>query len=130
MADNLSGGGSTKSCIEKTDLLLREKVGVETKLFRPPAGQLNYEVVGEILTMGYEVVIWSSDIPVYDWAGPTAEKIAERILTNVRNDGSIIVFHDRIEYVPKVLDIIIPELQDMGFELVKISELGKRGVIK
>ena len=40
--------------IEKTDLLLREKVGVETKLFRPPAGQLNYEVISEILALGYE----------------------------------------------------------------------------
>ncbi|HHU31287.1 MAG: polysaccharide deacetylase family protein [Zhaonellaceae bacterium] len=116
--------------IEKTDLLLREKVGVETKLFRPPAGQLNYEVISEILALGYEVVIWSSDIPVYDWAGPTPEKVAERIISNARNDESIIVFHDRVELVPQVLDIIIPELRNKGFEFVTISELDKKGVIR
>ncbi len=116
--------------IQKTDHLLKEKVGVETKLFRPPAGQLNYEVVSQILQMGYEVVVWSNNIPVYDWAGPTAEKVAERIISNARDDESIIVFHDRIEIVPEVLDLIIPALRGKRFEFVTISQLDKKGVIR
>lgn len=58
------------------------------------------------------------------------EKVAERIISNARDDESIIVFHDRIEIVPQVLDIIIPELRNKGFEFVTISQLDKKGVIK
>lgn len=121
---------TAKEEIEKTDLLLKEKVGVETKLFRPPAGQLNYDIVAQIIQMGYEVVVWSASVPVYDWAGPTAEKVAERIVTNAKDDETIIVFHDRIEIVPEVLDLIIPSLRDKGFDFVTISQLDKKGVIR
>lgn len=116
--------------IEKTDFLLKEKVGVETKYFRPPAGKLSYDIIALILQMGYEVVVWSDNVPVYDWAGPTAAKVAERIITNAKDDETIIVFHDRIEIVPEVLDLIIPALRNKGFEFVKISQLDKKGVIK
>lgn len=118
-----------KEEILKTDQLLRDRLGVNTKLFRPPAGQLNYEVVAEILQMGFDIVVWSHDIPVYDWAGPTAAKVAERIITNAASDQAIIVFHDRVELVPEVLDLIIPALREKGYEFVTIPELDKKGYI-
>ncbi|MEL7608443.1 MAG: polysaccharide deacetylase family protein [Bacillota bacterium] len=115
--------------ILKTDQLLRDRLGVNTKYFRPPAGQLNYEIVAEILQMGFDIVVWSRDIPVYDWAGPTAEKVAERIVSNAASDQAIIVFHDRVELVPAVLDMIIPALSEKGYEFVTIPELDKKGYI-
>ena len=115
--------------ILKTDQLLKDRLGVNTKYFRPPAGQLNYEVVAEILQMGFDIVVWSHDIPVYDWAGPTAEKVAERIISHATLDQEIIVFHDRVELVPEVLNMIIPALRDKEYEFVTIPELDKKGYI-
>ena len=116
--------------IEKTDRLLKEVVGVSTKLFRPPWGGLNHEIAAQILSMGYEIALWTHGIPIYDWVGPSAEVVAQRILTNIRHEELILVFHDRVEIVPQVLELIIPPLKAQGFETYRISELGRKGIIQ
>lgn len=115
--------------IERTDRLLRDRVGVETRLFRPPAGQLNDRVRDFILDLGYDIVLWS--FSVKDWEGPGAAEVAERVLAQARpGRDSICVCHDRIPWVPETLDIVIPELRRRGFQLVRVSELGRHGLIK
>ncbi|HEY3316637.1 MAG TPA: polysaccharide deacetylase family protein [Bacillota bacterium] len=113
--------------IEHTDRLLREKVGVETRWFRPPAGQLNDRVRDFIRDLGYDIALWSFSIK--DWEGPGPTEVAGRVLAQARPD-SICVFHDRIPWVPETLDIVIPELRRRGFRFVKVSELGRRGLVR
>jgi len=116
--------------IEKTDALLREVVGVETKLVRPPAGALNHELAAMLICMGYEIALWSPMVPIYDWAGPDAAAICRRILSNVGDENTVLVFHDRVEFVPDVLDTIIPVLRDKGFTFVTMSQMDRKGVIR
>lgn len=113
--------------IERTDRLLREKVGVETRWFRPPAGQIDDRMRDFVLGLGFNIVLWTFGIR--DWDGPTAADVAERVLTQVKGD-SIFVFHDRIPTGPATLDIVVPELRRRGYRFVRVSEFGQTGVVK
>ena len=116
--------------ILKTDKLLKDLIGVDTKLVRPPAGQINHDLAAMLLEMGYHIVIWSYNIPVYDWAGPNAEAIAERVITIMNEGENIITFHDKYPYNPDALDIIIPKLKEMGYTFKRVSELTRKGIIQ
>lgn len=113
--------------VEKTDQILFEKLGIQTRLLRPPAGRLTPQVEREFLRRGYDIVLWSYSIK--DWIGPAAAAVAERVLSQAR-DQAIIVFHDRVEWVPQTLDFIIPRLKEQGYQFKKISESGRSGVIR
>jgi peptidoglycan-N-acetylglucosamine deacetylase len=68
------------------------KIGITTKLLRPPAGSSSPAVVRTAEAMGHRVVIWSVDS--LDWrAGVTAAEIKRNVLSAVR-PGSIVLLHD------------------------------------
>lgn len=121
---------SIDSCLEevrKTDAIVYQELGIKLRLFRPPAGKLTQEVEEVFLGLGYTIVLWSYSIR--DWEGPDARSVAERVLSQIR-DNAIVVFHDRIPWVADTLDIIIPEIRKSGYRLKRISEFGDSGVLR
>lgn len=112
--------------VEKTDRIVFEKLGIKLHYLRPPAGKLTPAVENEFLQRGYDIVLWS--YPIDDWITPDTAVLSERILKGARHEG-IIVFHDRVEWVPQTLDIIIPRMKEQGYQFKKISESGRSGVI-
>ncbi len=67
-------------------------LGVRTRLFRPPGGSYDGEVVQEARRQGMRVVTWSIDAG--DWTeGTSARRIVRRVLAAVR-PGSIVLLHD------------------------------------
>ena len=96
-----------------------------SNLFRPPEGVLTDRECEVIKNLGYDIVLWSVD--TRDWAHTSVDRIVDNVITNVQN-GSIVLFHDFVSGespTPKALEIIIPKLQDMGYEFVTVSELIK-----
>jgi peptidoglycan/xylan/chitin deacetylase (PgdA/CDA1 family) len=68
------------------------RLGVDTRLFRPPGGGSSTQVVQTAAALGQRVVLWSVD-PT-DWQpGTTANQIVKRVLAAVRA-GSIVELHD------------------------------------
>jgi len=68
------------------------RLGIRTRLFRPPGGGSSAQVVRVAAALGQRVVLWSVD-PT-DWTpGTTAHEIAQRVLAAVR-PGSIVDLHD------------------------------------
>jgi peptidoglycan/xylan/chitin deacetylase (PgdA/CDA1 family) len=68
------------------------RVGITTRLLRPPAGSTSAEVVRAAEAAGERVVLWSVD-PT-DWRSDlTAAEIKRRVLSAVR-PGSIVLLHD------------------------------------
>ena len=68
------------------------RLGIRTRLFRPPGGGTSAQVVRVAAALGQRVVLWSVD-PT-DWRpGITAKAIARRVLAAVR-PGSIVELHD------------------------------------
>lgn len=111
-----------ETCIEevnKTDQILFTKLGIKTRLFRPPAGKLTPEVEEALLDLGFTIVLWSYSVK--DWEGPDAQTVAERTLKQLK-DEAVVVLHDHVEWVPDTLEIIIPEIKKRGYVFKRISE--------
>ncbi len=94
-----------------------------TVLFRPPEGAFGEAVERSAAALGYSVILWSVD--TRDWAHSTPRNIYDNVMQNI-DGGDIILMHDYIGYnspTPKALELIIPALQERGYEFVTVSEL-------
>jgi polysaccharide deacetylase family sporulation protein PdaB len=103
-----------------TNRLIKELIGKESKLFRPPFGEYNNQVIRTANELGFQVIQWSLDS--LDWQEPGVDYIVNRILNNVE-PGDIILMHNNAPDTPQTLDRIIPELQKRGYQIVPLSEL-------
>lgn len=109
-----------KDEIFSTSDKIKNITGESTKLFRPPFGDYNSNVVRTIRETGHFCVQW--DVDSLDWTNPGEDFIYERIMGSIGN-GSIILFHNNAEQTPKVLDKLIKDIKKQGYEFVTISEL-------
>lgn len=109
-----------------TDEVIEQILGFRPRLFRPPYGALNREVVELLGDMGYSVILWNVDS--LDWRQLGADVISDNVLANT-TPGSIILMHDGGDWTMDLsgtvnsLHQIIPRLQQEGMEFVTIPEL-------
>lgn len=113
---------------EKTSELMsvhnkvKEMIGVEMELFRPPYGEYDDEVVLNARENGYYAIRWSVDS--LDWKDYGSDAIVETVCSHENLDkGAIILCHNGAKYTVKALDEMITKLQDQDYELVPISQL-------
>lgn len=112
--------------VTSTEEVLARIVAFRPKLFRPPYGALDREIVELLGEMGYTVVLWNVDS--LDWKQLDADVIATNVLANT-TPGSIILMHDGGDWTMDLsgtvnaLHTIIPRLQQEGMEFVTIPEL-------
>ena len=107
--------------LDATAAIIEEVTGQKPTLFRPPEG--NIECIDEAKNDGYTVVLWSVD--TRDWAKTPAAEIVKNVKATVKN-GSILLFHDYVSkdaHTLEALEILIPELIEMGYEFVTVSAL-------
>lgn len=113
-----------KESISKTSAAIIKYTGKEPAFFRPPnlaVSDAMYQNVGLPFCEGVLGMDWAG-------CGTSAEDRARNVLNGVK-DGSIILLHDVQPYphpTPEALDILIPELQKLGYEFVTVSELFRR----
>jgi peptidoglycan/xylan/chitin deacetylase (PgdA/CDA1 family) len=65
------------------------------------------------------MVLW--DIDSRDWELRDGEAIYQTVMENIQN-ASIIVFHDDNPATVQALGVIIPELREMGYAFVTLSQ--------
>jgi len=101
---------------------VKDLLGIEMDLFRPPFGEYNNTVIQAAEELGYFAIQW--DVDSHDWMNKGPDYEINQVLNhkNLRN-GSIILFHNGARDTPKTLPIILRGLQDRGFEMVPLSEL-------
>jgi len=100
--------------VAKADLL------IDTKLVRPPHGQLT-PALYRALNKHYQVVMWDLITRDYNQAF-TPERILRNVQKYVRN-GSIVVFHDSLKAKRNVLEALpesIKFLQQQGYQFKKL----------
>src|ERR1700741_552628 len=83
-----------------------------SKLFRPPYGVTNPNIAKAVKCLVLQSVGWN--IRSYDTSIRDVEKIKERILSQLK-PGAIILLHDRLEFMPELLDELIPEVKKQGY---------------
>lgn len=113
--------------VEMTQEIIHKELGFYPIMLRPPGGALTDEVAITFLNNGFDIVLWSYS--VRDWEGPDAKTVAERILSQAI-PGGIIACHDRVEWLTETLDIVLPALRKDGYIFRKLSECGKKGLIR
>ena len=101
-----------------------EKAGVliKTNLFRPPYGKILPSQI-KFIKSRYRIVMWDVLSGDFD-PGIAKEKCVENVVKNVK-PGSIIVFHDSIKAMEKVLytlPVILKELSEKGYRFERISD--------
>ncbi len=114
--------------ILRTEVVLKEQCGVTPALFRPPGGDISESAVRLVNQMGYRYVLWSWRVDTRDWASVSVQSVVNTVMNNVR-DGNIILFHDYVaghSPTAEALDILIPKLQEQGYEFVTVSDLASR----
>lgn len=88
------------------------------QIIRPPYGSKN-DLVFQCAD-DKKIVTWTIDTE--DWRSKNAETVVKKVLNEVE-DGSIILMHDMYASTAEAAVILIPELQEKGYQLVTISEL-------
>lgn len=113
---------SAKDEIEKTAQFLKQN-GLKPKWFRPPGGRYNDNILEIVNYLEMRTALWTIDSR--DWKKPGAEKIANRVLSQIR-PGSVILLHDgggnRSQTV-EALKIIIKKLFKAGYGFVSLDHI-------
>ena len=89
-------------------------------LMRPPYGTKNNTVLRAAKNEELACILWSVD--TRDWSNRSKTKIVKIVKREVKN-GSIILFHDRIEASLSAIDELIPWLLEEGYDVVTVTEL-------
>lgn len=100
--------------------------GIKPKLFRPPYGNYNDDVIKVVDSHDSTLVLWTFYQDSKDWSNPGVECIVETTLSKVEN-GDIILLHDYVykkkSHTVEALKIILPDLINRGYRFVTISDL-------
>lgn len=111
--------------IKKCNDIIYKLTGQVPPLFRPPGGFLSHSMVELVKNEGLTIAYWTYQQDSKDWKGKSATQIATHIENNIK-PGQIIILHDGapngIE-TAKALDILIPKLQEEGYDFITITEL-------
>lgn len=104
---------------------LYEKFGYEMKYIRPPMGEFSERTLSLTNNLGYTTVMWS--FAYDDWNEDNQKGIEyakEKILNNVHN-GAVILLHGNSSDNCNVLDYIIKEIKNMGYEFKSLEAFQK-----
>lgn len=102
-----------------------EKTGYEMKYFRPPKGEFSEKSLSVIKDLGYTNVMWSSAYDDWDKNNQgRTEYGKKKILDNLHN-GAIILLHSTSEDNMNILDELIKEIKNRGYEIKSLREFEK-----
>jgi len=106
--------------IEKCSQKIEQLTGQKTTLYRAPYGEYNEDVITACLKNGYYAIQWNKD--TLDYNALTGEQMWKRIGSNLQN-GDIILSHNGTAHTADSLDMLIKNIKEKGFEIVKVSDL-------
>lgn len=99
-----------------------EKFNYEMKYIRPPKGEFNERTLKKSIDLGYKTVMWS--FAYFDWdekKQPSLEESKKMIINNFHN-GEIMLLHPNSKTNSEVLDSIIKEAKNQGYEFKLLDE--------
>ena len=100
--------------------LIQETTGTSPRLFRPPFGDYNNQVIQTSEELGFQPIQWSVDS--LDWKDLSADEICNRLLQDL-HAGDIVLFHNNGKHTAEALPRIIAACQEKGLDIVPVSEL-------
>ncbi len=102
-----------------------DKFGYEMKFIRPPKGEYSERTLAYTNTLGYTSVMWSFGYDDWDEKKQGREEYGKKkILDNVHN-GEIMLLHATSKDNANILDDVIKEIKNMGYEFRNIDQFEK-----
>lgn len=109
-----------KQELETNISLIEELTGFRPKLFRPPYGYYNNDLIDVCESMGISCIEWSVDS--LDWKGLSAGEISGRVTTQSKN-GSIVLFHNNSDNILDGLKMVLEYFRLNETQVVPIGDL-------
>ncbi len=118
---------SEEECIEELTSLAdsyREVTGEEiSKFYRAPQGKFNEENLAMVQELGYTTFFWSlAYVDWYEDDQPTKEEAFEKLLTRIHS-GAIVLLHNTSATNAEILDELLTEWEDMGYDFGSLKEI-------
>lgn len=106
--------------IEKSNSKIEKITGNRTNIYRAPYGEYNDTVIKAAQDKGYYTIQWNLD--TLDYTGLTGNEMWNRLKEKIKS-GDIILSHNGTKHTADSLEILIKNIKEKGFEIVKISDL-------
>lgn len=102
-----------------------EKFNYEMKYMRPPKGEYSERSLNTTVKLGYVPVMWSFAYADWDEAKqPSHQEGIDKIVKNAHN-GEIMLLHATSKTNMEILDTVIKQIKDMGYEFKSLDEFVK-----
>ena len=102
-----------------------EKFKYEMRYMRPPKGEYSERSLNTTVKLGYIPVMWS--FAYADWEEtkqPSRNEGINKIVNNVHN-GEIMLLHATSKTNMEILDTVIKQIKEMGYEFKSLDEFEK-----
>ena len=106
--------------LEQSMQKIKSAVDVDIKLFRPPFGAYNNQLLDVAEELNLQTIQWNVDS--LDWKGISGSEIANRILSRV-SSGSIILCHNNSDHILDALPIVLDRLKLQGYTVGCVGDL-------
>lgn len=90
------------------------------KLFRPPYGYYNNDLIEVCESLNLSCIEWSVDS--LDWKGLSASELSGRVTKNAKS-GSIILFHNNSDHIVDGLKMVLEHFKMNNTQVVPIGEI-------
>lgn len=102
-----------------------EVTGYEMTYFRPPRGEFSERTASLVENLGYTSVLWSNAYDDWDQSKQGRSDYGKKkVLDNLHN-GAIILLHSTSQDNVTMLDSLIKEAKEMGYEFKSLEEFEK-----
>ena len=108
--------------VQMTDVAVRQLIGLQPKLFRPPYGVTTPAMKKVMEKGGYTAIGWN--IRSLDTIAVNDEKLLDRLIRLLR-PGAVILLHDTQKTTLSVLPRFIQAARNEGYEFVRLDKLLK-----
>lgn len=106
--------------MQQADAAMKQVLGVQPKLFRPPYGVTTPSMKAAVKKQGYTAVGWN--IRSLDTIAKSEEKLLQK-LVRLLKPGAVILLHDTQKITVSVLPRFIQAARNEGYEFVRLDKL-------
>lgn len=104
--------------VKASSQAFQKAIGQEPTLFRPPYGNTNQRINGQI---PLPLVLWSVD--TLDWKSRDANAVMAAVKKHENLDGKVILMHGIYESSAEATALLVPYLLEEGYQLVTVSQM-------
>ncbi len=102
-----------------------QKFGYEMKYIRPPKGEFSERTISITNSLGYTSAMWSLAYDDWDENKQDREEYGKKKILDNIHPGAVILLHGNSKDNTNVLDYVIKEIKNMGYEFKTLDEFAR-----